>query len=557
MYLTALAASHSPDGRAQARGRRHDEHDDALAQAPLQAVPAPVTAPHGVLKENRWLCLTALGASLLLSLWAVYLDPVINNDGILYVQAAEQFRAGEWAAGLSTYKWPFYSLVIAAAGAVTGAALDYAAHAVNAAFYVILVLGFVALTRALGAGRAVQWIALLVALAHPTLNEYRPFVIRDIGYWACYLWALAYFFSYLETRGRQTLAGWLGFSTLASLFRIEGIVLMTVLPACLAVAHGRGRHRAAAAVLVAAVTIAVMSAAPLWQYLSDLWRHLSEASPPRQSVFMHPAAHVIESWQLGVAELEARLEVLRREFAGLSSPVLAATVYTSTVLFMLLYELARSLGVVFAALVACAVYRSDGFPRRALQPWWGIAAAVQGLLVFQFLFSKLFLSERYAVALALTLLAIVPFCLQRLWRHWRHTRQHAPGRASWPAALLGVLLLIQTVEGLDIATGKRHIREAGLWLRGNAEPGSTLYSNDRILVYYSGLREARADATYTWTEAMQVLWTDTWQSHDYFVLVMDEARMRHEVLLLDRIDRQPVKRFSNGRGEAVLIFRSP
>lgn len=503
-------------------------------------------APHYLILENRLLCLTALAASLLLSLWAVYVDPVINNDGILYVEAAEHFRSGQWGSGLSIYKWPFYSLVISAAGAVTGLAGGHAAYAVNALLYVLLVLGFVALIRSLGAGRTIQWVALLVALAHPGLNEYRAFVIRDIGYWASYLWALAYFFAYLQQRSNDLFAGWVVCSVLAFLFRIEGVLLFTVLPACLYAFKCHGRKRALALTLAAVFTALVLSASPLWQYLSELDVTL-------RALAANPLEHLFSSWSTQASEVLARLDALRWELDGIASRMAALAVYFSTSVFIMLYELVRSLGVVFSALVVYALIRTIHFPRHGLRRWWTVVVGIQGLLVLQFVFTNFFLADRYAVALALSLLAVVPFCLEGLWRHW----QCSGRRFSLGGVLLVVLLAVQTVDGLDTATEKRHIKEAGLWLRANAAPGSTVYSNSRILVYYSGLREIRGDPSYTWDEAMSELWTDQWQAHDYFALVLSRSDTRHEVLLLNRIDTEPVKRLTNEGGETVLIFRSP
>jgi len=333
---------------------------------------------------------------------------------------------------------------------------------------------------------------------------------------------------------------------LAFLFRIEGVLLFTVLPVCLYAVECRGRRRLTATALAVAVTALVLSASPLWQYLSEL-------EVTRRSVAANPLEHLFGSWGTRASEVLARLDALRWEIDGIASRMAALAVYISTSAFIMLYELVRSLGVVFSALVVYSLFRSFHFARHGLRRWWTLVAGIQLLLVFQFVLANFFLADRYAVALALTLLAVVPFCLERLWRDW----QRSGRRLSAGGVLLVLLLGAQTVDGLDTATEKRHIKEAGLWLRANAAPGSTVYSNSRILVYYSGLREIRSDPGYTWEEAMSELWTDRWQAHDYFALVASRSDTRHEVLLLKRINTEPVKRFTNDEGETVLIFRSP
>ena len=52
---------------------------------------------------------SAAMVSLLLSAWCVYLDNVVNNDGILYLRGAELIADGDWQGAVELYKWPFYA----------------------------------------------------------------------------------------------------------------------------------------------------------------------------------------------------------------------------------------------------------------------------------------------------------------------------------------------------------------------------------------------------------------------------------------------------------------
>jgi hypothetical protein len=64
--------------------------------------------PHTSLGKIRDIRIPVAIVSLCLSLWASALDDVINSDGVLYVLSAEEFHSGDWHAGYSLYKWPFY-----------------------------------------------------------------------------------------------------------------------------------------------------------------------------------------------------------------------------------------------------------------------------------------------------------------------------------------------------------------------------------------------------------------------------------------------------------------
>lgn len=500
--------------------------------------------PLHFLAHHRQLVLAAALASLLLSLWALYQDPVINTDGILYVDAAEDFARGDWSAGFGVYKWPFYSLVIASVSALTGITEGHAAYLVNASLYVLLVLGFISFVRVLGGSGRVLWLAAGVVLLHPELNAFRSFVIRDVGYWACYIWSLVFYLAYVHS-GRSRLL-WSGvlLAICAFLFRVEGIILLTLLPACVYVSRTGAGKRANAIILLAALaTGAVVVAAPLWHYVSEVKTSTGD-------LLAHPLDHIANSWQLLGAGVADRLAALQREFPGVASYATAVPVYLTTVLAMALLESIRAVGVVFAGLVIYALCRNRTYIPEPFRSWWWFMIGIQAALVLQFGITNFFLAKRYPVALALTFLPIVPFLLDDIWRRWE-----TPGRKNaWPALILVVLIAIQSLDGLNIGTRKHYLKDAGLWLRSNAPPGSSIYSNDRILLYYAGLEEARPGTGHTWEAAMQEVWSDNWRNYDYFVLAMPRTRGQHEVLLFRRINAEPVKTFSNGRGDEVLIF---
>lgn len=502
-----------------------------------------MSAPHHLFLEHRRLCLVAAAASLVLSLWAIHVDPVVNNDGILYIEAAHHFGAGDWRAGFAVYKWPFYSIVISAVSAL-GLPEGHSAYLLNGLLYVLLVLGFVAFVQALGGGRTAMWSAAAIALAHPVLNEFRSFIIRDIGYWACYLWSLAYLFAYLNQERRSLLFAWAVLAILAFLFRIEGIVLVTVLPACLYAAGTAGVHRAVALSAVAGIGLLVVAAAPLWHYMS-------EVGFSGNALVSSPLQHIVESWRSGTGELAARLDALERDFPGVSGDLASFGVYLCAVLLIVAGELIQSVGIVFTGLAIYASWRLPRLMPDRTMKWWLIVVGIQVLLVLIFAFSNFFLTERYPLGLALSILAIIPLLLEEIW----HRSPWKSKAWSWRAVVIAVLLTIEVVDGLNLATGKLYIKEAGLWVRQHAVPGSTIYSNNRILVYYSGLKDYDTEDSYSWQEAMSKVWNDEWRKYDFFVLVMNVNEARDELLLFRKISSKPVKTFTNKDGDQVLIFR--
>lgn len=133
---------------------------------------------------------TAAIIGLFLSAWSVYLDDVVNTDGVLYLRTAPLLADGNWQAAFSLYKWPLYPLLIALVSLIPGLGVEYSAHVLNAALTALGVVIFLSLVRELGADRKTFIAAAIVILLFPGLNRYRAFVIRDAGYIAFYLLAL-------------------------------------------------------------------------------------------------------------------------------------------------------------------------------------------------------------------------------------------------------------------------------------------------------------------------------------------------------------------------------
>ena len=83
------------------------------------------------------LAVAVLG-SLALSLTAVWQDPVINRDGVLYLLAARQLVAGDWLAALALHPLPGYPLLLAGASVLPGLGAEAAAHGLNAVLSAVL-----------------------------------------------------------------------------------------------------------------------------------------------------------------------------------------------------------------------------------------------------------------------------------------------------------------------------------------------------------------------------------------------------------------------------------
>jgi hypothetical protein len=81
-----------------------------------------------------------------------------------------------------------------------------------------------------------------------------------------------------------------------------------------------------------------------------------------------------------------------------------------------------------------------------------------------------------------------------------------------------------------------------------------VYSNSPVVVYYSDLQGNRPESRYTWQEAMRMVWSNGWRRYDYLALAIDHSHAYRRRILMRDIHMRPVKVFTNGAGDRVLIF---
>ena len=161
-----------------------------------------------------------------LSLLALSRQEPLNYDGILYLTQAAVYTKAGMSAALQLYNWPFYAMCIAGLSKITGLTLLHAAYLLNNIFLIIILTTFISILRELGSSSRLQMVGALVILLYPSLNNYRNYIIRDFGYWAFLLVAFLQLLRFSKTGRFVHALGWSLSICLATLFRVEGCILL-------------------------------------------------------------------------------------------------------------------------------------------------------------------------------------------------------------------------------------------------------------------------------------------------------------------------------------------
>ncbi len=507
--------------------------------------------PSRFLHEYFSVVILSAFVSVLLSVWCVYIDPIVNNDGIQYFRVAQRLIDGEWQQAVAIHHWPFYSMLIAATSKVTGLSIELSAHAVNAGLFVLLVVGFIAAVAELGGDRRVVVLAALVILLLPGLNKYRSFVIRDTGYLASYLWSLVFLFRYWKKPEGKSIVAWAACSIAAFLFRIEGAAFLLFMPAVIL-----GRRFSNSALYRLAILVALLLLGIVLFAVFSLWTLSSELGADQAKVFSHPIASLGMAWERITAELWFKLHALRQEFLGEFSGKYAYAVFLFTLITIVVVEVLRKLLLVYGILGVHAYWRELAFPEQALRPLWLALVMVNLLIVSLFTLTKLFLAGRYTLGLVITILLAAPFSIAYFYSSWREPHQRARTVYRWTFPVLAVVLLAVGIKGLDRFTDKRYLKAAGRWVAAHSAPGEKFYSNNRAVIYYSGKPAFRDGAKYDWAETMKTVWSGDWKRYDYIAVQVSGDRPDQEQRLLSKLGMRPIQTFENRKGDRVVLFKT-
>lgn len=515
----------------------------------MSAVPASAANGSGsVFRDHPRLMLFCALASLALTAWGAWADNVINFDGVQYLRAAQYLADGAYRDALLVFKWPFYSALIALTSTLTRLPLEVSAHVLNATLHTILVLAFLAALREVGADRRLLWIGAVVILCFPTLNGERPQVIRDPGYLAFFMLATVYLLRYtLRRASRGNLFAWAAAMGTATLFRIEGLVFLLLVPILIAYRRCRTLGARVGVLAMGFGALGLLVAGFLW------WAFHPPDGGTHLGALRDPLTIVRETTRDIAQGISDRLVAIEIEFLERFSDRYAYAVLVLTAATIVFWEIVRLLNPLFAVLIGHALWRRLVFPRRGAATVWMWLIAINAAILYAFTIANMFLADRYPLALTLTLMLAVPFSLAFIWDRWQARRAEG-WRYRWTVPLVGFLFLVSTVSGMEFPTSKHYIRDAAEWIDANTPRDATLLTTDIVISHYARRESQTNWINISWGRLSNIVRRDHWQQYDYIAVRFSRREGHRAERLIEMLEREPVRAFENRRGDRVLVF---
>ena len=483
--------------------------------------------------------------SLAFSTGAHLADPLLNDDGILYLRTAQAFLTDGVAGAFGLYEWPWHSIAIGLLHQFSNIPLPLAAHVLNAALASLMVVGFLSLCREAGGDRVTLVFAAMLILAHPELNEYRSFVIRDFGFWAFSLCSLLALMRYAQSGHHKDILLWSGCILAAFLFRTEALFLALAGPLSLFASKAPWRQRFAAYLKLNALLLALIpvGAVCLLAYPDILDRF---AATSVYQKWVYPLLQVKnELWRssaaLGEIMLNEQAEDLHLLFllASLAAIVVA--------------ELLFALSLPAAAILGYGLWKLRLSPPPHIR--WPILFYAAASLVYlsAFVLFHRFLQGRHPMLLALLIMLPAPLFLRQIY-----SKAIQLNRQKAFLFVLAIVLSAALVDGfVSFGHSKRHLVDALAWMETNAGANAAVRTNSQKLAFHSGrpvdwdevlLFEKKGEEAIAALAATGAYWLVE-VNHDEPAL---QAALRKKVKSGGLLE---LSRFANSRGDSVIVYR--
>ena len=476
----------------------------------------------------------AMLGSILMSAWITVNASVINPDAICYVLSAEAIVTSGFSKAMQLCpqaKWPLYSFFIYGFAQLTHLSYVVSAYILDGFYTLISVVMFIAIIKELGGTRRMLWLAVLVILCAHQFNSVRQYIVRDHGFWAFYLISIWFLLRYFREQKVTAALCWSASLLMATLFRIEGLIFLLLLPFLSWCCTQLSLRQRAIRFLVLNAPVLVIGS--LLIALSGKLGRVYE---------------VIVQVQYGFVVLVNRFEVMKLALNTYALPPEAVrdTGLVLTLLLVVWYfvSVINNLSWIYTALVGYAwSTRVANFTRTAL-------LVLGGYLIINFCITSLFfgenlyLAKRYLIALSLVLMLWVPFALDRLW---------SQGGRYRIAFLLAIILMLGSTAGvfMKMEDPKVYIYASGQWITHNVPVTATLYANSQQLRFYSNHYQSRDVFKNMEIDSVE---QGKWKQYDYAAFVIDSTDAKL-LAVIQEIPYAPIQTFVSARGDRVVIYK--
>jgi len=398
----------------------------------------------------------------------------INRDGIIYLTQSQYIIEGNWDRAMKVYNWPFFSILIAGLHQLTGLSLQYAAHMVNVALFVLASFFFIKNVTLVSHQKTNILFATLILLTSiPLMDDYLAMVLRDQGQWACFMIGVYGYLRWINNpRWSWALFWQVGF-LFGTLFRPECLIFNILLPFTHQLFIVKS-ERIKLLIQSISIPLAGLFLLPILWFMFNI-----DAS----SIDLARLNEIITRPTLF---LNTMLQPLAIETQNYYLKVLIADFATSFKYFFLSYVVAYKwavgLGLLHLFLFGYAIQQKliSSPYLKALS----IFFALSSIITIINLYTTFVITSRYWVMNFWIVYIVAAIGLNHLWRTLQHSKHPKQRWMKW-----GLVVLLM-IYGLNIIIDKprQHFeQQAGHWVKEQQLDLNNIYFNQQRVAFYAGV----------------------------------------------------------------------
>jgi hypothetical protein len=487
--------------------------------------------------DDRTIYTTAFICSLLTSLFAILNNSLLNSDAAVYIASAEMFSAKGLSAATAIYSNPFFPILAGSLSKLTGLNVTTCAQILTAILYGLITVSFIRVIKALDGSQLAKIIAAGVILLHPSVNGYKDYIIRDIGYWAFSLLALSFLINYCKTLTLKNATAWICAQVIATLFRPEGILFILIAPLVVTVISRNHENRKKLIFhgIIGVFTLILVIILSLLNNDTDLAESVLTTIQGRLDQLLQ----IYETYE----KLKHQMTVHVLNYHSSDSAGIALFFALIPIFFKAVLNAIGWQAILF---LSYATYKKEVVipNNRLLFSYIGIASAI----ILGFLLTERFLQARYAMLISILLLPILVFTLEK-------TVISLTSAPKGKYIFTAVVIVCFIDSFISFGHSKHYIVETKDWIYQNTGENQCILSNKRAMTFsINRPREAKFALAMNNNLQQQAL-VMAEERCPYYILLEDNDGFSGETSINKFTNSYTeVQRYTNSRGDKAIIY---
>jgi hypothetical protein len=491
---------------------------------------------------------TIFGA--LLSIWIVYRQhgQIVNVDSALYLEVAKRFASGDIQGGMAIYNGPFFPALIAIVHKITGLDLQYSGHLLECIFFTIATYSLLQIVY-LGKGDKLAIIsaAALLFSSHYIVYTLRG-ILRDQGFWAFYLLGLLHFYKFFRYQRLSDALVWQISIIVASLFRIEAVTFLILLPLSFLSTNNYLKNFRAIAQAYSLCLVAIIG---LIGFIlsSNSNSSLVLGRFPEVYTRLTETYFQITQGLSQKAHLYGQL-VLTRNMAPYALGGLLLTFA-----FAIIIKVINVAGWIAAGTATLMALKRKGTKDAELTRILIWAFCINLLIIFVILLNTYLMAGRYLIGLAFVLIILASFGLSDYLHQFNNSKWSNQGyKFKIVTLLIGVSVLFNfasTIIQRDLTDNYR--QESVKWTKENLPATARVYYDEPRLRYYAG--QDWDDENMEWGYIERKIKAQH-RPYDFVVLHVGKEQIPSKVAFLNSINFEEVHTFKNRMGNEIVVLKN-